>query len=965
LLELTTPRSDRHFMRSRDGRHIMNMFLGQPLLFASRRTGTPIRELLDQADDDRPVEVVLDEAGWSSYGQARRVLETAAAVLGEPAALGEIADAYDGEIGTMAEISDSIHRRGSLHAMFEAMTGGQNIAVTYMTTDGHRTGESEWLFESGYEDGFEPYPEHCVVFGEMFRISARFFGQFDPRVVEETCVLRGSDRCRHRVSWAEVDDAEQERILLKARVIGLEQRLELFQDTVTGLVLAGDLNTALDEVVRSAARAFGAPGFVLAVDALPGRAAHVHTYGVEANEGDRIASAILAGEDTPEIITTVSVASSRRRYGQLAAYSPHGARIGDPAMLKAYARLAATALDSAVALEEAHREAARAKALLELATGLADLEAIDDMARRIVEAAPTVVGADRAAFLIADNHAGTARLVAASGYPSSVMAHAIGVEVPIHTTLEDIVYFEGAIVHDDALAPMREGSIAHVVVRLVHDDVTEGWLSISVTDDPSRLAPSAEIETQLRGLAAQACTAIRNARLVDQIRYQAMHDALTGLPNRALIADRAEQLLARSRRDHTPISVLFFDLDGFKTINDSLGHGVGDQLLKAAAARLSATVRASDTLARLGGDEFVVLVDGAGIGTGPDVAAERILEVLRQPFLLDDVIEPITISASIGIATSTGEIDADELLRNADVALYEAKATGKDQAVVFAPEMQAALSSRVNLEGDLRRAIERGEFFLVYQPILDLRSGMLTGVEALIRWDHPTRGVVAPNAFVPLLEQTGLIVAAGRWVLEEACNQLAAWHRAGQHIDMSVNVSARQLQTDDFINDVSSVLSLTGVAPASLTLEITETTIMDDTAATIARLRALKGLGVRLAIDDFGTGYSSLAYLRQFPVDALKIDRSFISAIADSAEAVALIHTLVSLGKALGLSTLAEGIEDHDQFARLQVEDCDSGQGFLFSRPLEAEAIEAFVQATARHPSAHQPEDLRSTGPTS
>jgi EAL domain-containing protein (putative c-di-GMP-specific phosphodiesterase class I) len=340
-----------------------------------------------------------------------------------------------------------------------------------------------------------------------------------------------------------------------------------------------------------------------------------------------------------------------------------------------------------------------------------------------------------------------------------------------------------------------------------------------------------------------------------------------------------------------------------------------------------------------------VLIDGTGIGAGPDTAAERILEVLRLPFLLDGVDEPIVISASIGIATSTPGASAEDLLRDADVALYEAKAAGKNQAVVFAPEMHAALSDRVTLEGDLRRALERDEFFLVYQPILDLRTAGITGVEALIRWQHPSRGVLTPDNFIPLLEQTGLIVPAGRWVLDKACEQLAAWQRSGRNLDMSINVSARQLQTDDFIDDVAAVIGLTGISPASLTLEITESTIMDDTVATIEKLRALKRLGVRLAIDDFGTGYSSLAYLRQFPVDALKIDRSFIAAIAESTEAGALIHTLVHLGKALGLSTLAEGIEDRDQFARLQFEDCDSGQGFLFSRPLTAEALAAFLRS--------------------
>jgi predicted signal transduction protein with EAL and GGDEF domain len=366
-------------------------------------------------------------------------------------------------------------------------------------------------------------------------------------------------------------------------------------------------------------------------------------------------------------------------------------------------------------------------------------------------------------------------------------------------------------------------------------------------------------------------------------------------------------------------------------------------------------VRDSDTLARLGGDEFVVLIDRAGFDAGPEVVAERILEVLRQPFVLDGVDEALTVTASIGIAVAAPGALAADLLRDADVALYEAKAAGKDQAILFAPEMQTVIQARVSLEHDLRLAIEREELFLVYQPILDLRSGRITGVEALLRWQHPTQGVMTPDDFVPLLEQTGLIIPAGRWVLDEACRQLATWHRAGHHLDISVNVSPRQLDTDDFVDDVSAALALSGIAPSSLILEITETTIMQDTETTIMRLGALKALGLRLAIDDFGTGYSSLAYLRRFPVDALKIDRSFISAIAESAEAGALIHTLVHLGKALGLSTLAEGIEDQEQFTRLQLEDCDSGQGFLFARPLPALELEAYLLASHATAAAARP----------
>ena len=406
------------------------------------------------------------------------------------------------------------------------------------------------------------------------------------------------------------------------------------------------------------------------------------------------------------------------------------------------------------------------------------------------------------------------------------------------------------------------------------------------------------------------------------------------------MVDRAEQLLSRARRDRQPVTALFLDLDGFKEINDTLGHAAGDQLLRAVAGRLSATIRESDTLARLGGDEFVVLVDGAG----PELVAQRLLDVLRPAFVLEGRERtPLTVTASIGIATASERHTAGDLLRDADVALYQAKAAGKDRSVVFAPAMQAAVRDRLELEMDLRTAVDAHQLRLAYQPIFDLADGRITGVEALLRWDHPERGTIQPDGFVPLLEDTGLIVEVGSWVLEEACRQVAVWRALGHDLDVAVNVSPRQLESDRLVDDVRRALALADLAPAALVVEITESTIMRDTEGGVRRLAALKALGVRLAVDDFGTGYSSLAHLRRFPVDSLKIDRSFISALADSPEAAALVHTLVDLGKALGLVTLAEGIEDDEQHAFLRDEACDRGQGFLVSRPLGPEQLEAFL----------------------
>ena len=430
----------------------------------------------------------------------------------------------------------------------------------------------------------------------------------------------------------------------------------------------------------------------------------------------------------------------------------------------------------------------------------------------------------------------------------------------------------------------------------------------------------------------------------DELQHQALHDALTGLPNRVLVIDRAEQMLSRAQRIRAPAAALFIDLDDFQQINDRFGHPAGDELLQTIAARLQAVVRGGDTVGRLAGDEFVALVEPGSFEIAPELVAERILEVLRQPITLRTPSQStVTVTASMGVATAQG-LSAEALMREAHVALYEAKQTGRDRYVLFRSAMQATLQGRLLLQTDLGEALDREELFLLYQPTLDLQSERVVGVEALIRWRHPVRGIVQPNDFIPLAEETGLIVPIGRWVLAQACRQAAVWHDESHSVQVSVNVSARQLDHENLLEDVQGALADSGLEPTSLTLEITETALMRDADSTAEQLRKLKALGVRIAIDDFGTGYSSLAYLSQFPVDVLKIDRTFVTGLSDSADSRALAHTLIQLGKTLGLQTLAEGIEEQAQLEVLRHEQCDLGQGYLFARPLIAEDIQGYLQ---------------------
>jgi len=428
----------------------------------------------------------------------------------------------------------------------------------------------------------------------------------------------------------------------------------------------------------------------------------------------------------------------------------------------------------------------------------------------------------------------------------------------------------------------------------------------------------------------------------EELAHLAFHDPLTGLPNRFLILDRLEQMMVRLRRDHAKVGALFLDLDDFKDINDTLGHDAGDQLLVLVANRLTKVLREGDTVGRIGGDEFVVLIDGQSLDRGPELAAERILDVMAQPFVLDATQVPVTMTASIGIAEGLRN-SPEDLLHDADIALNRVKASGKQHAMLFASPMQDAVDARHHLEVDLRDALRAGQFFVLYQPIFDLDTARLTGVEALMRWNRPGHGVVGPAEFIPTLESTGLINGVGHWVLDESCRQGAIWQDVGHPLSVSVNISADQLEDGRLVEDVRRALESSGLAPDLLVLELTETILMRDVEATVDQLVRLKAAGVRISIDDFGTGYSSFAYLRRFPIDVLKIDQAFVASIADTWESAAIVHTLVQLGNVLGLEMVAEGIETEGQWAQLRAENVQKGQGFLFSRPVDASTIDAFL----------------------
>jgi diguanylate cyclase (GGDEF)-like protein len=490
-----------------------------------------------------------------------------------------------------------------------------------------------------------------------------------------------------------------------------------------------------------------------------------------------------------------------------------------------------------------------------------------------------------------------------------------------------------------------------VIAPLLDDGRVTGLLVVG-----NRLGDVSTFEEQdvkmLETLTQHVSVSLENGRLEDslaeltelkeELRHRAFHDSLTGLPNRTLFTERVAHALARRDRSPTPLAVLFLDVDDFKTINDSLGHTAGDQVLRIVADRLRRCLRPSDTVARLGGDEFGILVDDMADAGDALVAAERILAALSEPAFLEG--REVSIRASLGITLDAHGHRAETLLRNADLAMYMAKRRGKSRYQVFEAGMHAEMVERLELTAALTRAIEQRQFILEYQPIVNLGSGAIEGVEALVRWRHPTRGLLSPADFIPLAEETGLIVPMGWAILREACARAARWHgSAGLPLAVSVNLSPKQLTDPQLVAGVRATLEESGLDPGALILEITEDVLMHEVETTMRTMRELKALGVHLAIDDFGTGYSSLSYLERFPVDMLKIAKTFVDGLGNGTERSTLVEAVIRLGEALGLRTVAEGIETAEQLDRLRGLRCEQGQGYLFARPLDEAGIELLL----------------------
>ncbi|MBI4934840.1 MAG: EAL domain-containing protein [Actinobacteria bacterium] len=498
--------------------------------------------------------------------------------------------------------------------------------------------------------------------------------------------------------------------------------------------------------------------------------------------------------------------------------------------------------------------------------------------------------------------------------------------------------------------------VSELTFPVTDSDGSKRWFGIrsrNLTGDPD-----------VGGLVVSVHDVTDRHRAEAELTHQAFHDSLTGLPNRALFHDRVEHAMRRNQRTGFDLAVVYLDLDGFKDVNDTLGHDVGDEVLRETATRLLSSVRPFDTVARLGGDEFAILIESSTRALDDaTIVADRVLQAMTAPLHVADT--AMVLSASIGIAISDAESTSSSLLRDADVAMYHAKSNGKARWAVYDEAMRSVVVDRLELEADLAQALELGQLEVRYQPVVRLSTGDVAGFEALLRWHHPDRGVVLPSVFVPIAEDNGCILLIGEWVLREACRTAAGWQRRDpeRRTTIAVNVSARQLATPQFVDQVRAALQDTGLDPRLLVLELTESSLVHDPMLVAERLRELHELQVRIAVDDFGTGYSSLTYLRQFPVDILKIDQSFVGSISDDDRNPPILRGLLDLAKTLDLETVAEGIEGRVQADSLRAQDCEFGQGFLYASALSAAGAEEMLHATTGQSS--RPAAAAINGPTS
>jgi diguanylate cyclase (GGDEF)-like protein len=925
-----------------------------------------VRAMLEHAGETRSVEELLDEHGWSTYEQKIRLFHAAAEALGDPGAVRKI-----GQFMLRSRIALPLlvllRALGSPEQVLRNVAKANSRFSTNSTVQALEIGNGHAVVTYRLHDGYPPDELDCQYTEGLLSLVPEVFGLPAASVQHGECQVHGAPACLYRLRWRPRHRwgrrVPAENAHLRDQLDAITQRFQELQSVAADLVSTEDVSTVLARIATKASHAVRAPRYLLAARATPASPLRVHHQGFTEEEASALGERLIRGEPLEHIGSwlVADIASARCHYGKLGAvYAQQEPFFPEERqLLVAYARQAAAALDAATALEEARGRHATSRALLQLAQALANLASPEEVAARIAAAVPGVVAADRSSVSLWD--AGSQRLstVATHGWPADleplIEMFSVGPsDTPeLAGMLSDArprCFRRGSTgdpLVEDVLARFQLCSVA--VVPIVARGEFLGVVTAATSDGRQPLAFRDDTEARLVGLAKQAAVALSNARLLAQeratlselrrseaqVKHQAAHDALTGLANRALFGDRLHATLERG----LGATVLFVDLDDFKAVNDSFGHAVGDGLLAAVSARLVACMRAGDTVARLGGDEFAVLLEGADERAAVQTA-ERLIDALGMPLALPGT--TVTVRASVGIAVSQpGTGSVGEVLRNADVAMYAAKEAGKGRFAVFEPGMHTRALDLIEQEHDLREAISRDQFVLRYQPVVELATGRMVGVEALVRWQHPTRGLLSPIEFIPAAETSGLIVELGQSVLDKACREATRWQGMTE-LMLGVNLSARQLSDSGLIDQVAATLSATGLPPRRLVLEITETALLNSAPDWV--LESLRKQGIRVALDDFGTGYSSLEHLRRFPVDSIKIDKVFIERVTGGLRESALARAIVQLGQAMGLATVAEGIETAEQAAVLRDLGCGYGQGYFFAKPMTSRALRRLLE---------------------
>ncbi|GAB2696477.1 EAL domain-containing protein [Thalassiella azotivora] len=893
-----------------------------------------------------------DLSRWVSHDTRLRLFDAAAEVTGDPQVMRRVGQAAL-EHGVNHSLVLVLRALGSPRHVYRQLP---RFVAKYSTTNVMETlhvGPTSATVRYRALDEHLPSRRDCDFSQGLISVIPRLFGLPVARVLHPTCQADGHTWCTYEVHWQRSSRLPWRRPRgggEDKQLVALRGQLEALQSAASDLVDSDSLDAVLERITERAASAVVAPAYLLAVHSTRDDEPLVRSAGLSPEREAELLPALLRGEDLGPQAVVVDVVSARRHHGWLAALYEGQARGGDEhPLLAAYARHAAAALDLLTALEDSRRDERRASVLLGLAHQLAGTEDTREVAELVSAALPAITGAPRNTVMLWDPSRGELRVLAATGQPDA--EHQVLMRATIRASeTPELVQLLGRrepmvlselTASEPLQAIFRDVGVSEVgVVPLVSGD---HLLGVVTTSWPAG-RPAADVEetvARLQGVGDLAATALRNAQLLGTVRHQSVHDALTGLPNRVLFTERLDAALRVCDEDEG-VAVLFCDLDRFKQVNDVLGHAAGDELLRQVSARLRGAVRPSDTVGRLSGDEFAVLLTGV---TDSDLAADlarRIVGCFTEPFRLEGKENRVT--ASVGVAVHHGRDGrGDRLLRAADGAMYEAKQRGRNQIAVAGAQKQQG-AARPSLEAELSLAVERGELRLFFQPVvrvpLDPQTGVpaqapvVVGAEALIRWQHPRLGLIGPAAFLPLAEESGLVVDVDLWTIGQACRALATWqqpHEAPLHV--AVNLAAATLLDPRLPQTIHTALTGSGIQPQQLHLEVVESRSLANLPAVIEHLVELRQLGVRVSLDDFGTGYSTLAWLKQLPVDQIKIDRSFVMDVPQDAAALAVVKGVLALASELGLEVVAEGVEESSQLDALRDAGCHLVQGYLFGRP--------------------------------